>query len=102
MAEIKKEKSGAENYQEPGILFKATPVLIAFVFLVAVAYFAFPSEAERDTEWMAKSTRHSAIDINNPGCAITGPDGKKIDLHSVNVIPKGSTVPGECFNTKNN
>jgi hypothetical protein len=41
------------------------------------------------------------LDIDNPKCVVRGPDGKKIVFETKErgkiLIPKGSTVTGECF-----
>lgn len=39
------------------------------------------------------STLHPA----NPGCAITGPDGRALDLSSSQIIPHGTLISSKCF-----
>ncbi|EJE4644432.1 hypothetical protein BKG02_004785 [Vibrio parahaemolyticus] len=48
----------------------------------------------------AKELDFSSIQLSNPGCDLKGPDGEAVILHEQNgkvLIPKGSTISGECF-----
>jgi len=48
---------------------------------------------------------YNTLNIKNPLCVIKDPAGKILDLNErVNgklFIPKGSTIPGQCFGMKN-
>ncbi|EMK3344964.1 hypothetical protein [Vibrio sp. YT-17] len=47
-----------------------------------------------------KAFDFSEIRLSNPGCALKGPDGEAVTLREQNgkvLIPKGSTITGECF-----
>ncbi|WP_203343777.1 hypothetical protein [Vibrio diabolicus] len=56
-----------------------------------------PDEAEPTP---SKEFDFSSIQLSNPGCDLRGPDGEVVILREQNgkvLIPKGSTITGECF-----
>ncbi|MDS1925676.1 hypothetical protein [Vibrio parahaemolyticus] len=70
---------------------------IAAVVTLSLPIIDMQDEAEPTP---AKELDFSSIQLSNPGCDLKGPDGEAVILREQNgkvLIPKGSTITGECF-----
>ncbi|MFW1011699.1 hypothetical protein ACEV93_18545 [Vibrio parahaemolyticus] len=79
-------------------LFRTFLYVVAVIIILAiVSSIVMPDEAEPPP---AKEFDFSSIQLSNPGCDLRGPDGEAVILREQNgkvLIPKGSTITGECF-----
>lgn len=77
------------------ILF--APVFFSLLTGVFLA-FLFSHFHHNDQKQTAIDTR--VLKPNAPGCKITAPDGKNVDISAGGTIPKGTLITGTCFDTK--
>ena len=70
--------------------------VIALLVLPFVALAVFWS-ARAVPEHPAGGLDLSTINPSNPGCSITAPGGRALDLSTSKVIPKDTLITGECF-----
>ena len=71
----------------------AVIALLALPFVALAVFWSARSVSEHPEGGLDLSTIHTS----NPGCSITAPGGRALDLSTSKVIPKDTLITGECF-----
>lgn len=77
-------------------------ILFAPVFfsLLTGIFLAFLLNAFHQNDQKQTAIDTSVLRPNAPGCKITTPEGKNVDLSVGGTIPKRTLITGACFDTK--